>query len=145
MNQNLLIVEDDPIIAEMYAGKFEREGFHVKIAENGIIATTIIWTFSPAVILLDMMMPTMNGFETISVIRKLAPSLETTKIIIFSNLSGEGDRNKAKELGADGYLVKAETTPASAVAYVRKLLGDAVPTSSPASTQTTCPNCGFHF
>lgn len=122
MNENILIVEDDPVIASMYAGKFEREGFVVKIAENGIAATTIIGSFFPNVILMDMMMPTMNGFETIAVIRKLAPSLEASKIIVFSNLSSEEDRSKAKELGADGYLVKAETTPAAAVAYVRTLL-----------------------
>ncbi len=98
MNENILIVEDDPVIASMYAGKFEREGFNVKIAENGIIATTIISSFFPKVILMDMMMPTMNGFETIGVIRKLAPSLEDSKIIVFSNLSSEEDRTKAKEL-----------------------------------------------
>lgn len=113
----------------------------VKIAENGIEATTIIGTFSPKVILMDMMMPTMNGFETIGVIRKLAPTLEYSKIIVFSNLSSEEDRAKAKELGADGYLVKAETTPSAAVAYVKKLLeGGAV-----APRDCTCPNCGFHF
>lgn len=122
MGTNILIVEDDTVIAKMYAEKFEREGFVVKRAENGIEAATVIASFIPDVILMDMMMPTMNGFETIGMIRTLAPSLEQSKIIVFSNLSSEQDRERAMSLGADGYLLKAETTPSDAVTYVRKVM-----------------------
>lgn len=86
-----------------------------------------------------MMMPTMNGFETIGMIRTLAPSLEQSKIIVFSNLSGEEDRERAMSLGADGYLLKAETTPSDAVAYVKKVL------EGTGHRNCVCPSCGFHF
>lgn len=140
MNEKILIVEDDSEIAAMYAGKFEREGFQVKIAVDGIQATSVVGDFAPQVILMDMMMPTMSGFETIGVIRRLAPSLENSKIIVFSNLSSEEDRKRAKDLGADGYLVKAETTPADAVVFIKKLLE-----GNPVPKECVCPQCGFHF
>ena len=80
------------------------------VCANGIDAVTQVVDFAPDAILLDIMMPTMNGFETLGAIRHLAPSLRT-KIFMFSNLNGQSDIDRAMELGADGYFLKAQTTP----------------------------------
>jgi DNA-binding NarL/FixJ family response regulator len=67
------------------------------------------------------MMPTMDGFETLRVIRSLAPSLVDMKIIMFSNLHSQEDIDKCMRLGANGFLIKANTTPKEAVELVEKL------------------------
>ncbi|MDD2487059.1 MAG: response regulator [Candidatus Gracilibacteria bacterium] len=121
MIYKILIVEDDKDLSTMYKIKFEKEGFEVLIADNGLDAVTLLTEFKPNVILLDIMMPSMDGFETLRVIRNLAPSL-SMKIIMFSNLDSKEDINKCMKLGADAYLLKANTTPKDAVLKALELI-----------------------
>ncbi len=138
--KRILIVEDESSVSTMYAMKFERSGFEVKVAENGLDAVVYAVEFKPNAILLDIMMPSMNGFEALQALRNLAPSMREVRIVVFSNLSGADDRRKAEEYGADGYLVKVETTPATAVAKIEELLAKPSRFSDPGSFR--CPHCG---
>lgn len=119
----ILIVEDDSDLATMYKLKFEKEWFNVKIADNWFAAITLVTEFNPNIVLLDIMMPSMDWFETLRIIRELAPSL-TCKIIMFSNLNSKDDIDKCLHLWADAYLLKAEITPKQAVDKIYKLLDE---------------------
>jgi CheY-like chemotaxis protein len=88
---------------------------------NGLEAVTRLDQFRPDAVLLDIMMPQMDGFETLRVIRRLAPTVHT-KIIVFSNLSGDEHVQRCRGLGADGFIVKADMTPAEVYGEVEKLI-----------------------
>lgn len=136
-SKKILLVEDDFSLSEMYRLKFEKEWFEVEVSENGFDALINIQKFRPDVILLDIMMPDIDWFETLEVIRKQT-NLDT-KIIMFSNLNRKDDIDKALELGADDYLIKANVTPREAVKKVLDMLNIS------SSSIITCPNCGHQF
>ncbi len=143
--KKILIVEDDLELANMYSMKFEREGFQVHICSNWLNAVTDVTTYFPDVILLDIMMPGMDGFETLRVIRQLAPSLKT-KIIMFTNLNSQSDIDRCMMLGADEFLLKANTTPKEAVERVRQLLEDSKKLWQTAKViHPECPHCHHIF
>lgn len=135
----ILIVEDDRDLSTMYRLKFEKEWFETKIADNGLNAIALVTEFEPNVILLDIMMPGMDGFETLRVIRELAPSLKC-KIVMFSNLNKKEDIDKCMDLGADAYLLKANTTPKEAVEKIYELFIDEKPTHEKNNINATSPN-----
>lgn len=144
-NIKVLIVEDDNDLATMYKLKFEKEWFETKIADNWLIAVTQVIEFQPNIILLDIMMPSMDWFETLRVIRELAPSLKC-KIIMFSNLNSKNDIDKSIQLWADAYLLKASTTPKQAVDKIYELLGEKKwepkkEISEIQSNNHSCPHC----
>lgn len=145
--RKILIVEDDLELANMYSMKFEREGFTVKICPNGLNAVTDVTSYIPDVILLDIMMPGMDGFETLRVIRQLAPSLKT-KIIMFTNLNSQSDIDRCMMLGADDFLLKANTTPKEAVDRVRQMIEAPVKKDYPQNVKIIypeCPHCHHSF
>ena len=118
-------------------------------------AVTSVMEFAPDAILLDIMMPSMNGFETLRVIRELAPSLRT-KIIMFSNINRQTDIDRCMQSGADAYLLKAETTPSDAVKKIEEIFSNshmrreediltADDLAMPRSIRCKCPNCGEGF
>lgn len=92
-----MLVEDDEALSAMYRTKFEAAGFEVEICTNGITAITDITEFTPDVILMDIMMPSMDGIETLSTIRRLAPTLKT-KIIMFSNLNSKAEIDECMKM-----------------------------------------------
>jgi len=105
---NVLLVDDDPLIIRMYQKKLEQDGYAVDIATNGEEALIRVMKQKPDVILLDVMMPKMNGVQTL---KKLKEQEETATIpvIILTNLGDrEEDVENAKGLGALDYLVKSE-------------------------------------
>lgn len=117
----IIIAEDDPMISEIYQKKFTEAGFDVLLANAGDKVLNLAETEKPNAILLDLILPKMSGFDVIKNLRseKYDPSL---KIIIFSNSSQAEDRQKATELGADGFIVKAEHSPSSLVKEVQRLM-----------------------
>ena len=142
----LFIVEDEKDIADLYELKFKKEGFDVKVAYNWLDFLTMIQEFLPEVILLDIMMPGMNGFETISAIRQLAPSLKNTKIIMFSNLNSEENIKKAMEFWADDYLLKADNTPKEVLEKVKNMLDKANNKKNDNTKKNVkCPYCWGEF
>lgn len=142
----VLIVEDDVELAKMYKLKFEKEWCIVRIADNWFTAVTLVTEFEPNAILLDIMMPSMDWFETLRVIRELAPSLGC-KIIMFSNLNSKADIEKCMGLWADAYLLKANTTPKEATEKIFELLSkeeteiEVVVKDEWMSHACACPHC----
>lgn len=123
MTKKLLIIEDDKVLNEMYAMKFIKEWYDVQSAYEWLEWISKLASFNPDVILLDIMMPTMNGFETLEVIKSQTSS--KCKIIIFTNIVDEDKIDKAMKMWADDYLIKANTTPKLALEKVEKHLQNA--------------------
>jgi len=119
--KRILIAEDDPMISEIYQKKFSECGFEVLAAATGELVLAMAKKEVPDVILLDLMLPKMNGFEIIEHIRKenYDPNI---KIIVSSNLSQNEDREKALNLGANGFVSKSEFTPGNLVKEVSRLM-----------------------
>ena len=117
----VLIVDDDEFLLEMYALKFKESGFEVDIAPNGKKALEKIQEFKPNVVLLDVVMPAMDGFEVLQEIRskKLAPG---ARILMLTNLGQKEDTERGLALGADDYIVKAHFTPTEVVGKVNAVL-----------------------
>lgn len=117
----LLIIEDDLFLLNMYASKFELEGFEVIIAEDGEKGWKTAIKDIPDVILLDIMMPKMNGFE---VLEKLKSDDKVSKIpvILLTNLSQRDEIERAMNLGAADFLIKAHFRPSEVVEKIKKLL-----------------------
>lgn len=118
--KKILIIEDDVVLSEMYATKLANSGFEVKESINGLDALTIIWEFEPDAILLDLMMPTMNGFETLEAIKNQTSS--KSKIIVFTNIIDKDKIDEAMEHWADDYIIKANVNPSDVIDIINKHL-----------------------
>lgn len=101
----MLVVDDEDFFRKMIVHGFEREGFDVLQADNGEDAVELASTELPELILLDLVMPGLLGFEVCQMLRK-DQRFSTTAIIIMSAKSYKPDIDKATELGADAYVVK---------------------------------------
>lgn len=102
----ILVAEDDKFYAHVYALKLKSEGFETKVVGDGAQAIAAAKKQKPALMVLDLMMPVQDGFETLRQL-KADPALAKIKTIVCSNLGQEDDLKRAKELGADDYWVKA--------------------------------------
>jgi len=117
----VLIIEDNEDLAEMYKLKLSLDGFEVEVAydgEQGILKTV---DKKPDLILLDLLMPNMTGFEFLRALRK--NTSVHTKIIVLSNLGQAENIKEAMDLGATEYMVKANTTPTMVVSRIKEILG----------------------
>lgn len=117
----IAIIEDDPVINQMYRMKFEADGFEVELADNGKRGVALVEKFQPDMILLDLQMPEMGGAEALEVIRghdwgKHIP------VIILTNLGEEESPKHLRSLGIDSYIVKADLTPRQVVGRVKEAL-----------------------
>lgn len=120
----ILLVEDDTILVEMYQAKFELEGHEVSVATNGEECLAILKEFQPELILLDILMPKLNGFHVLKEIKK-QPDLRQIPVILLTNLGqAEVDMNQelAKALGVNDYLIKSHHTPDEVVQKAVKVL-----------------------
>lgn len=115
----ILMIDDDPFIADMYVLKFRDEEFEVETARNGKDGLKKIAEFNPDVILLDIVMPDMDGFQVLEELKKKGMKC---KVILLTNLSQKEDIERGMGLGASDYIVKAHFTPSEVVEKVRKLL-----------------------
>ncbi|MBC7869134.1 response regulator [Candidatus Saccharibacteria bacterium] len=118
----IAIIEDDPVISQMYRMKFEADGFDVQLANNGKRGVALVQAFSPDIILLDLQMPEMDGAEALAIIRKDEPS-KNTPVIILTNLGEEESPKEIRSLGIHSYIVKADLTPRQVVQRVKEALG----------------------
>lgn len=118
----VLIVDDDDFLLEMYTLKFKEEGFSVEIAKTGKDAIQKVNTLVLDVILLDIVLPEMDGFEILQEIRSNKQKTPRPFIIMLTNLSQKDDTDRGMRLGADDYVVKAHFTPSEVVEKVKKLL-----------------------
>lgn len=120
----VMLVEDDAILSEMYQAKFELEGHEVAIAGNGEECLELLETYIPDLILLDILMPKVNGFHVLKEIKK-NPKFRQVPVILLTNLGeAEVDMNQelAKALGVSDYLIKSHHTPDEVVAKAHRVL-----------------------
>ncbi len=117
----ILIIEDDRFLRELMSRKLEEEGYEVFEAINGEQGLKQAKENKPDVILLDVMMPGINGFEVLSKI-KGDSVLSLIPVIMLSNLDQKEDAEKALKLGAADYLVKAHFTPGEIIEKIQKVL-----------------------
>lgn len=116
----VLIAEDDVFILEMYLVKLSTDGFEVVTASNGEEALEKIKEESPDVVLLDLLMPKMDGWEVLSKIKEQKG--EKPVIIVLTNLGDKKNIDKALAMGADDYLIKSFFTPEEIVLKMKKII-----------------------
>lgn len=117
----IAIIEDDAAISQMYRMKFEADGFDVELADNGKRGITLVESFQPDIILMDLSMPEMTGDEALTEIRA-ADWGKDIPVIILTNLGEEEAPKTLKTLGVSSYIVKADLTPRQVVERVKETL-----------------------
>lgn len=117
----IAIIEDDPVIHQMYRMKFEAAGFDVQLASDGERGVALVESFQPDLILLDMQMPHMNGFEALTRIRAQEWGKDIP-VIILTNMGEEESPKELRELGIESYIVKADLTPSQVIERVKDTL-----------------------
>ena len=117
----IAIIEDDPVISQMYRMKFEAEGFDVQLADNGESGVALVKSMAPDIILLDMQMPKMTGDEALLQIRAEEWGA-SIPVIVLTNLGAEEAPKTLKTLGVHSYIVKADLTPKQVVERVKTVL-----------------------
>lgn len=117
----IAIVEDDVAISQMYRLKFETEGFDVQVAENGKLGLELLEKLRPEVVLLDLMMPEMNGEEVLAELRKTDWGKDM-KVIILTNMGEQEAPEILKTLNVTAFIVKADMTPRQVAELVKSKL-----------------------
>ncbi len=118
----VLLVEDDEMLHTMYTQKFTKEGYEVISAYNGSEGIKMAEEHMPSIVLLDIIMPKMDGFVALKKMKK-NPAIKDIPVILLTNLGQEEDIRKGKELGAADYFIKANHTPQEVVDKVKEVLG----------------------
>jgi CheY-like chemotaxis protein len=121
MRNKVLLVEDSAAIQQIYRNKLALEQFQVTIAGNGMEAIKLLSQDRPDIILLDLMMPVMDGYKVLQVV-KTDPKLKQIPVLVFSAKGQSEEVEKAIGLGAAGYIVKATTKPNEVVERIRQTL-----------------------
>ena len=103
----VLIVEDDVFLRKILATKFGKEGFEVRLAADGAEALELMRQKKPSLVLLDLILPKVSGFEVLTEMRT-DDTLKDLPVMVLSNLGQEEDQERASELGAIGFMTKAD-------------------------------------
>ncbi|MCX6762242.1 MAG: response regulator [Candidatus Moranbacteria bacterium] len=119
--QKILIIEDEDVFIEMFGDKLKQEGFEVVSAKNGKWGLKEAENGGFSCILLDMMMPAMNGYEAVKELRTSEKTKETP-LIILSNSALDSEVQRALELGANEYYIKTQVTPGEVADRVKELI-----------------------
>ena len=120
--RKILLVEDDTALASVYRSRLELEGFDVCEANNGEDALSLAVSEHPDLILLDVMMPKISGFDVLDILRN-TPETTNIRVIMLTALSQPKDKERAEQLGFDDYLVKSQVVIGDVVERVRYHLG----------------------
>ena len=120
--RKILLVEDDTALASVYRSRLELEGFDVCEANNGEDALSLAVSEHPDLILLDVMMPKISGFDVLDILRN-TPETTNIRVIMLTALSQPKDKERAEQLGVDDYLVKSQVVIGDVVERVRYHLG----------------------
>ena len=118
IQHDVLVIDDDAFLLDMYALKFSQKDFHVTASSGTIDALEKLRAgYTPEIIVVDLVMPTMDGFEFLEVVRKEELG-RGALIIILSNLGQQEDIDRGLALGASGFIIKASATPTEVVTKV---------------------------
>lgn len=119
--KTILLVEDDLFLIDIYKNKLNAAGFEIDVAEDGEAALKKIKEKKPDLMVLDIVLPGIDGWELLEKI-KTETQIKDLKVLILSNLSQKDEVEKGMELGAIRYLIKAHYTPSEVVAEIKQLL-----------------------
>lgn len=119
--KKILVAEDDEFLIKAYKAKLIQEGYEMSLATDGEKTLNLAKSEKPALILLDLMMPKMNGFEVLAAL-KADPGTQNIPVIITSNLGQEADVKKGIDAGAVDYLIKARFTMEELMEKLKKYL-----------------------
>jgi DNA-binding response OmpR family regulator len=117
----ILLVEDDSFLAGMYVTKLTMEHYQVELAADGALGLEKAQTVLPDLILLDVLLPKMNGFDVLRQI-KANPETKDIPVILLTNLGQKSDVTQGLDLGAADYLIKAHFMPSEVVDKIKRLL-----------------------
>lgn len=120
-DKKVLIVEDDEFLLQMYSTKLDLEGFKVLEAMNGLQGLKVAQKELPDLILLDLNLPEMSGFEVLANLKR-DDNTKGIKVLILTNFSQKEDIDRCLELGADDYLIKAHFVPSEVIAKIKVIL-----------------------
>ncbi len=118
---SILLIEDDPFLIDIYVTQLKEAGFKVEVASDGELALVKIKETIPDLLVLDIILPKVDGWELLKTIRQ-DPKLKKLKVVILSNLGQKEEVEKGFELGAIKYFIKAEYTPSEVVEEIKKIL-----------------------
>jgi len=131
----VLLVEDDVNLREIYAARLQAEGFETSTADDGEKALAVAVKERPDLIILDVMMPKISGFDVLDILRS-TPETKNAKIMMMTALSQDSDKERGEKLGANRYLVKSQVTLEDMLLNAKQLLEEV---SVPASDEQTVP------
>lgn len=120
--KKILLVEDDEALAAVYKSRLELEGFETMEVNDGENALSAAIQFKPDLILLDVMMPKISGFDVLDILRN-TPETTNIRVIMLTALSQPKDKEKARILGVDDYLVKSQVVIGDVVERIKHHLG----------------------
>ena len=118
--KKILIIEDDRVLSEMYALKLKKSWFEVMESYDWLEWLTKITEFDPDVVLLDLMMPVMNWFDTLKSIKKQTSC--HSKILVFTNVVDKQKLDEAMQNWADDYVIKSDTNPSDMVQRINDIM-----------------------
>jgi two-component system phosphate regulon response regulator PhoB len=116
--KRLLLVEDDDSLANVYITRLEAEGFDIRRVANGEEALATALSYHPDLIILDVMMPKVSGFDVLDILRN-TPETANLKIVMLTALSQDSDKQRAESLGVDDYLVKSQVVIADVIERIK--------------------------
>lgn len=119
---HVMLVEDDEFLSDIYHKKFEMEGFKISYADNGEKGLEDIKKKKPDIVLLDILLPKMDGFTVLEKLKE-DDSVKNIPVILLTNLGQRDDVQKGMEKGAVDYLIKAHFKPSEVVDKIKKVLG----------------------
>ena len=133
----IMLVEDDTNLSEIYAARMAAEGYQIVSARDGEEALALAAKEKPDLIISDVMMPKISGFEMLDILRN-TEGLKSTRVIMLTALGQAEDKTRATTLGADRYLVKSQVTLEDIVKAAQELLSDnaPAPVATPATAST---------
>jgi DNA-binding response OmpR family regulator len=120
--KKVLIIEDDDFLRSLATGKLEKSGYAVSMAPNGKMGLAEIKATSPDLVILDLMLPEMSGFDVLESLRGDATT-KNTRVVVFSNLGDPNDISRCTKLGVLDYLIKANFTLDELVEKVKTIIG----------------------
>ncbi len=121
MNKTILVIEDDDFAVKAYKLKFEKEGFSVRVALDGNEAIAFFEKDPVDLVILDLMLPGINGFDVLAAMRK-NKRWGKTPVIVMSNLGQEQDIKKCQDLGISDYFIKSDIKISEVVLKAKSLL-----------------------
>ena len=119
--KKIMIIEDDHFLSSLMKARLEKEGFAVLQAFDGEVAIKMLEEERPILIILDLIMPKVTGFEVLQTI-SITPGLQKIPVVILSNLAQESDIQKARELGAREYFVKVKISIDDLIGKIKTLV-----------------------